>query len=62
MKISGNVVDVVAGVIYPGTLKVRDGIIMTLAFMALLVIPQLKISDKGLFDSQSCTFTNLFVE
>ena len=35
---------------------------MTLSFMALLVIPQLKISDKGLFDSQSFTFTNLFVE
>jgi adenine deaminase len=35
---------------------------MTLSFMALLVIPQLKISDRGLFDSQSFTFTNLFVE
>ena len=35
---------------------------MTLSFMALLVIPQLKISDKGLFDSQSFTFIDLFVE
>jgi adenine deaminase len=35
---------------------------MTLSFMALLVIPQLKISDKGLFDSQSFTFVDLFVE
>jgi adenine deaminase len=35
---------------------------MTLSFMALLVIPQLKISDKGLFDSHSFTFTELFVE
>ncbi len=30
MKISGNIVDVVAGVIYPGTLKVRDGIIVNI--------------------------------
>jgi adenine deaminase len=35
---------------------------MTLSFMALLVIPQLKISDKGLFDSRSFAFTGLFVE
>jgi adenine deaminase len=35
---------------------------MTLSFMALLVIPQLKISDKGLFDSQSFTFIDLFIE
>ena len=35
---------------------------MTLSFMALLVIPQLKISDKGLFDGQSFAFTGLFVE
>jgi adenine deaminase len=35
---------------------------MTLSFMALLVIPQLKISDKGLFDSRSFAFTDLFVE
>jgi adenine deaminase len=34
---------------------------MTLSFMALLVIPQLKLSDKGLFDSRSFTFTGLFV-
>lgn len=25
---------------------------MTLSFMALLVIPDLKLSDKGLFDGQ----------
>jgi adenine deaminase len=35
---------------------------MTLSFMALLVIPHLKISDKGLFDSRSFTFTDLFVD
>lgn len=29
---------------------------MTLSFMALLVIPQLKLSDKGLFDGSSFTF------
>ena len=33
---------------------------MTLSFMALLVIPQLKLSDKGLFDGQKFTFTSLF--
>jgi adenine deaminase len=35
---------------------------MTLSFMALLVIPHLRISDKGLFDSRSFTFTDLFVD
>ena len=29
---------------------------MTLSFMALLVIPHLKLSDKGLFDGDSFTF------
>lgn len=32
---------------------------MTLSFMALLVIPQLKLSDKGLFDGQKFEFVNL---
>ena len=31
---------------------------MTLAFMALLVIPKLKLSDKGLFDSEKWEFAN----
>jgi adenine deaminase len=30
---------------------------MTLSFMALLVIPHLKLSDKGLFDGDTFTFT-----
>jgi adenine deaminase len=34
---------------------------MTLSFMALLVIPDLKLSDKGLFDGQRFTFTDLFL-
>lgn len=34
---------------------------MTLAFMSLLVIPHLKLSDKGLFDVDSFSFTDLFV-
>jgi len=34
---------------------------MTLSFMALLVIPSLKLSDKGLFNGQSFTFTSLEV-
>ncbi len=33
---------------------------MTLSFMALLVIPQLKLSDKGLFDGKNFSFVNLF--
>ncbi len=32
---------------------------MTLSFMALLVIPQLKLSDKGLFDGNKFQFTSL---
>jgi len=32
---------------------------MTLSFMALLVIPQLKLSDKGLFDGSKFEFVNL---
>lgn len=32
---------------------------MTVAFMSLLVIPKLKLSDKGLFDGKTYTFTNL---
>jgi adenine deaminase len=33
---------------------------MTLSFMALLVIPELKLSDKGLFDGERFEFTFLF--
>ncbi|MCD4696134.1 MAG: adenine deaminase [Bacteroidales bacterium] len=33
---------------------------MTLSFMALLVIPELKLSDKGLFDGSVFQFTSLF--
>ena len=32
---------------------------MTLSFLALLVIPQLKLSDLGLFDGQKFTFTEV---
>lgn len=35
---------------------------MTLSFMALLVIPSLKLSDKGLFDGTSFKFTSLFTK
>ena len=35
---------------------------MTISFMALLVIPQLKLSDKGLFDGATFSFTNLLAE
>lgn len=33
---------------------------MTLSFMALLVIPSVKLSDKGLFDGQHFKFTQVF--
>jgi adenine deaminase len=33
---------------------------MTLSFLALLVIPELKLSDKGLFDGNKFEFTSLF--
>jgi adenine deaminase len=35
---------------------------MTLSFMALLVIPELKLSDKGLFDGEKFSFTSLLVD
>ncbi|GAB2493136.1 adenine deaminase [Algoriphagus taiwanensis] len=34
---------------------------MTLSFMALLVIPDLKLSDKGLFDGQKFALCDLFI-
>jgi adenine deaminase len=34
---------------------------MTLSFMALLVIPDLKLSDQGLFDGRTFQFTTLTV-
>lgn len=34
---------------------------MTLSFMALLVIPKLKLSDKGLFDGVKFQFTDIWV-
>ena len=35
---------------------------MTLSFMALLVIPSLKLSDQGLFDGAGFTFTSLEIK
>ncbi len=35
---------------------------MTLSFMGLLVIPALKLSDKGLFDGNNFCFTNIWSE
>lgn len=34
---------------------------MTLSFMALLVIPALKLSDRGLFDGRKFRFTSVFI-
>jgi adenine deaminase len=44
--------------------KLRCGLeapFMTLSFLALLVIPELKLSDKGLFDGGSFGFVDLWV-
>lgn len=35
---------------------------MTLSFMALLVIPEIKLSDKGLFDGRSFSYTSIFLD
>jgi adenine deaminase len=35
---------------------------MTLSFMALLVIPDLKLSDRGLFSGTKWAFEPLFAE
>jgi len=35
---------------------------MTLSFMALLVIPEIKISDRGLFDGNTFSYIDLFAE
>lgn len=35
---------------------------MTMEFMALLVIPKLKLSDKGLFDCEKFELTSIFVD
>lgn len=35
---------------------------MTLSFMALLVIPELKLSDRGLFDGREFRFISLFMD
>ena len=38
-----------------------DSPFMTLSFMALVVIPKLKLSDRGLFDGERFAFTDLFL-
>jgi adenine deaminase len=38
-----------------------DAPFMTMAFMALLVIPSIKLSDKGLFDVESFEFMDVIV-
>ena len=35
---------------------------MTMAFMSLLVIPSIKLSDKGLFDVDSFEFMNVIIK
>jgi adenine deaminase len=35
---------------------------MTMSFMALLVIPSIKISDKGLFDGDNFEFMDVIID
>jgi adenine deaminase len=35
---------------------------MSLSFMALLVIPNLKLSDLGLFNGENFSFTSIFIK
>jgi len=39
-----------------------DAPFMTLSFMALLVIPEMKLSDKGLFNGNIFQFTSLYIK
>ena len=39
-----------------------DAPFMTMEFMALLVIPSIKISDKGLFDGDNFEFMDVIVD
>lgn len=41
---------------------VFDAPFMTLAFMALPVIPKLKITDRGIFDAAQFAYTDLFIK
>ena len=38
-----------------------DSPFMTMAFMSLLVIPSIKLSDKGLFDGDSFEFMDVII-
>ncbi len=62
---NGDGYEVVAAYKYADTLAKRFGSklyapFMTLAFMALLVIPELKLSDQGLFDGTRFDFTSIY--
>ena len=72
LPIAGLMSDVPCGTIARDYLKLSEQVtlmgsylkapFMTLSFMALLVIPELKLGDGGLFDGNKFAFTELFVE
>ena len=72
LPIAGIMSDVPCGTIASEYLKLSDKVkdigshlkapFMTLSFMALLVIPELKLGDGGLFDGSKFMFTSLFVD
>jgi adenine deaminase len=72
LPVAGIMTDVPCGTIASQYLELSDKVkdmgshlkapFMTLSFMALLVIPELKLGDKGLFDGTKFEFTSLFAE
>lgn len=72
LPIAGIMSDVPCGTIAEKYLKLSERVkkmgshlkapFMTLSFMSLLVIPELKLSDAGLFDGINFRFTELFAE
>ncbi|MEE4115481.1 MAG: adenine deaminase [Marinilabiliaceae bacterium] len=72
LPVAGIMTDVPCGTIASQYLELSDKVkdmgshlkapFMTLSFMALLVIPELKLGDKGLFDGIKFEFTSLFAE
>ncbi len=71
LPVAGIMSDVPCGTIAEHYLKLSERVkimgsylkapFMTLSFMSLLVIPELKLGDRGLFDGINFRFTDLFV-
>ncbi len=72
LPVAGIMSDVPCGTIADKYLKLSERVrnmgsylkapFMTLSFMSLLVIPELKLGDGGLFDGRNFRYTNIFVD